>query len=426
MEPEALADLIEEYARAGEPAADQTAGRACATLLRRGVGGDMAAVQALRRQFGPIVRAWVAAHPLGSGDDQERAAVAERMFDELHEHLSVAEIGPEASLTELLAWLKLAVFTTLVRDARQQAMGPTPPAGAAAWSALAARLPDRRQQRAVYLAVVSGLRPRAIARQRPEIFPTAVAATQALRLGLDTLRTEQETPDAPACVAPGALDDDDLVAAASGETSRRVREHLRDCPSCAARAAAYREQLDRLRAGLFRADCPAPSVVGRYAAGRLSPTGTDAGHIARCLICQAEAATAAGFLDTPPTEDLLLLRRLRRVVARPLPAARGRRGAISLRYEAGDVSLTLHPQRADKPRDQIQILGFVEQAGATLASLAGAPVRLLARGQLVARARLDTIGSFTLGPVAPGSYDLEVDTSEGVIVVPSLPAWLET
>jgi hypothetical protein len=429
MEQAALAELIEQCAQAGDPDAEPTAGRASTEQFRRGQSGEEAARHALRRQFGPLIRAWIAAHPLGSDDDQEQEAIADRTFATIHESLPTAAGGADTPLTELLIWLKLVVFATLVADARDQATGTSTSAGADAWSHLAARLPDRRQQLALYLAVVAGLRPRAMTRQRPQVFPTATDAIHALWLALDSLRDADEPPDEPACVAPGTLSNDDLVAAAGGEAGRRVREHLQTCPRCAARVAAYREQLDRLRAELFRADCPAPLVLGQHAASQLPPAEADAvaHHLAGCPHCQAEAATAAGFLDTPAPEMLRLLQRLRRLVAQPLPvrAARGRRGTISLRYGAGDISLTLHPQPARRPRDHVQILGFVEQAGATLESLAGTSVRLLTRGQPIARAHLDTIGSFTLGPVAPGSYDLEVDTPGGTVVVASLPAWLE-
>jgi hypothetical protein len=114
---------------------------------------------------------------------------------------------------------------------------------------------------------------------------------------------------------------------------------------------------------------------------------------------------------------------LRQVVAqlvampRPAAALRGGSQPVTLVYEAEDVTLTLHPQRADRPRRHTQLLGFVHQRDASLDSLKGSSVRLLDGDTTVGAATIDEIGNFIVGPVAPGTYDLHVMTTTLRIVV---------
>jgi hypothetical protein len=114
---------------------------------------------------------------------------------------------------------------------------------------------------------------------------------------------------------------------------------------------------------------------------------------------------------------------LRQVVAqlvgvpRPAAALRGAAQPVTLVYEAEEVTLTLHPQRADRPRRHVQLLGFVHQRDASLDSLKGSGVRLLDGDTTLGAATIDEIGNFIVGPVPPGTYDLQVTTATLRIVV---------
>ena len=66
------------------------------------------------------------------------------------------------------------------------------------------------------------------------------------------------------------------------------------------------------------------------------------------------------------------------------------------------------------------MLGFAEQPGAPLSSLAGARVRLLDAGEEVSATTIDDIGSFIVGPAPPGSYTLEVAAGAWRVVAPRL------
>lgn len=248
------------------------------------------------------------------------------------------------------------------------------------------------------------------------------------------------------CVRPGEINDDDLIGYVASEigddaAGHRLRQHLAACPRCAALAAEYADLDRRLGRALYRVDCPAALTLGEYHLGLLPAATTRqiAAHLATCLHCPAELATAAGFLDDPaptptPLADLArgVETALRRLVATLLPAPvqpalalRGAARAPSWRYSAEDFTLTLQPQRADRPRGQVRLLGFVERHGADLASLTGARVRLLAAGAPVSTTTIDELGNFMTEPVPPGAYDLEINTSDLIVTALELPLGIE-
>jgi hypothetical protein len=230
------------------------------------------------------------------------------------------------------------------------------------------------------------------------------------------------------------------MAYADGERPRRVREHVRACAACAATVAEYAATVERLGSVLFRFDCPTGLELGEYHLALMpeSQRRRVAAHLARCPHCAAELATAAGFLDdapaAAPAEPLGRRARrevraaLQRIVAQlvppPAPAVAGLRGAadpVTWRYAAGDLTLTLHPQPADRPRGQFQVLGFVEQRDAALDSLTGVPARLVDdAGATVATTVVDEIGNIIVGPAPAGRYTLELTLPDRIVVVPDL------
>lgn len=242
------------------------------------------------------------------------------------------------------------------------------------------------------------------------------------------------------CIEPGAVTDDDLVAYAAGERPRRVRAHVQACAACAAAVARCVAIEDQLGQALFRFDCPTGLELGEYHLDLLAEGARRrvAAHLTRCPHCMAELATAQGFFDRaasaapaePPGRRARQAARaaLERVVAQliPLPMAtaaglRGTGTAVTWRYEAGDLTLTLHPQPADRPRGQHQVLAFVERRDADLDSLSDVPVRLVdAAGVTVAATTIDMIGNFIIGPAPAGAYMLELTLPERIVVVPDL------
>lgn len=245
------------------------------------------------------------------------------------------------------------------------------------------------------------------------------------------------------CIRPGEVTDDDLIGYAADESPRLVRDHVRACPRCAKLAKQYAQETQRLGHLLFRFDCPSSLELGEYHLNLLPASirqQIDA-HLALCPHCTAELATADSFLETPlvgarPPQPLkrgngvvssLLERLVAQLIPAPMPAmaVRGRKRSMTLLYQAGDIKLTLHPQPADRPRNKLQLLGFVEQVNAPLSALTGTRICLLANNQQVMATTLDSIGNFVTGPISPGIYDLELTTPTVQVIVPELELSLQ-
>jgi hypothetical protein len=290
---------------------------------------------------------------------------------------------------------------------------------------------------ALYLTSAIGLRPVEIARRQPRYFAASRAVAQHLLRAVQTLWQADVVPDllgrapaAVACVQPGTVPAEDLMAAALGERSRRLREHVQHCAGCAVLTERYAAGLRALAAALFRFDCPPPLALGEHVAGGLPAARHEevAAHLGRCPHCAAEQASIAGFLATDDPAALTALPGAVREVVASFEAAasrwpRGRRPA-TLVFTADDVRLTLHPQPADKPRDQVLLLGFAEQAGQPLSGLAGASVHLLRGADTIGRTTIDAIGSFQLGPAPQDRYTLQVTVGALRLVVHPLDLML--
>src|SRR5438128_6726342 len=103
------------------------------------------------------------------------------------------------------------------------------------------------------------------------------------------------------CNHPPPLTPDQLSDAIDGSADEAVRAHLADCPSCAARLADARLAEERLRARLFRWDCPTSQQLGDYEQGRLAApeAATVASHVEQCVRCTQELAELRAFMALP-------------------------------------------------------------------------------------------------------------------------------
>lgn len=421
--------------------------RACVEIFRRALNRqDADAWAALRADYGPLARTWLESHPLAEGPAEPEAGPAvpvEAIFERFRALVPAAEFEAMARLERLLARLKLAVFATLIETIRAREAEERRSAVESSiepeevWRWVEAAVPDAIGRLAVYLVCALDLRPVEIARRNPNHFATSREVARHLLDALDRLGRGENTLMARLglqasgmaegeCVRPGELDEAALVAYALGERSRRAHEHLLACPRCATLVRRHEAALGALRAALFRFDCPAAAELGKHVQGTLPPAAMTriGGHLTRCPRCAAEEASAVGFLDVIDRATLAAIpSAVRETEARFVPEESRPptpRRSATLVYATDDLRLTLHPQAADRPRGQAQVLGFAEQPGAPLSSLAGARVRLLDAGEEVSATTIDDIGSFIVGPAPPGSYTLEVAAGAWRVVTPRL------
>jgi hypothetical protein len=220
-----------------------------------------------------------------------------------------------------------------------------------------------------------------------------------------------------------------------------VEQHLARCPACQAEVVAMRALSARLAQELNRYDCLTTEVIIGLAAEilpRAERLAAEA-HVRHCARCAEEVSLTAEALAQPeplldwtaPTLSDHLVAGVRRLIATLVTATapgapdlalgvrlRGGAGSDAPQiYRAEDVTLALRVIHED---GQALIEGLLTSAGDPLPE--AAPVRLYAAAapdQPVASETADG-PLFTLGPIPPGHYTLEVELPAIVIAVEDL------
>jgi hypothetical protein len=268
------------------------------------------------------------------------------------------------------------------------------------------------------------------------------------------------------CSEPGAIRNEELLAYLAGEYVRPgFVQHLARCQSCTAQLADYRNIEYKLLSKLYRWDCPSNDVLGEYQLNLLDQeqAGAVRKHLERCVLCKAELATLTEFLANDPllvekapvtavpaiarnnhhtgTDAQQLLDQLRgrteagvrRIIASLLPPqprlAFGVRGAESTvpgaiwprLYAAEGLTISLQIERGSGRQNELQLIGLVTRKGSALGSLEGTPVRLLISANVVSTQQIDDLGNFVFAPIAPATYELELQLPEGIVVIDQLP-----
>lgn len=267
------------------------------------------------------------------------------------------------------------------------------------------------------------------------------------------------------CSEPGLLREEELLAYLAGERVRPiVEQHLTQCPRCSARLADFRRLELSLLSKLYRWDCPPNQVLGEYQLGMLSRESALAVefHLRTCVACSVELNTAKEFLAGDPvlaeqptsarlfTADPVqnnnhmqpqergavpgrVLDRIsgsaRRLIATLLPpqprlAYQRNTAPAALwprRYVAEDFHISLQVEREVGHVASFQLIGFVTRKNATLETLQGMPVLLSSPTGAVSAEQVDELGNFIFSSLLPASYTLELQATDGIIVIEHIP-----
>jgi hypothetical protein len=229
------------------------------------------------------------------------------------------------------------------------------------------------------------------------------------------------------CIDPAAINDEDLIAFARGE-STAAATHIDRCPSCRAEARDYVRLDPLLRARLFRRRCPETLTLGEYALDLLDTAerAAIAGHLVQCPHCREEAREFGAFLTEPdaPPPTPNPLGALRRIFAVPLPTLnpltaglRGGGAAEDVAYEAEGLRVIVSVQPGARPVERT-IAGMIQGDR----SLEGAPVRLFSGERLFATEAIDDLDSFLFQSAPPGTYRIELETADAIVVIDTVAA----
>ncbi len=236
------------------------------------------------------------------------------------------------------------------------------------------------------------------------------------------------------CIDPRAVTPEAIMSFVDGEAPPAVADHIRRCPSCGAEAADLSVLQGRLSTVLNRVDCPPTQLLGEYSLDLLAAEQRTAiaGHVLECVRCTAELQTLRAFLKEEalaPAPEAGAMARLRRIVATLfVPTQSYAPGAVALRgaadataqtYQAADMTITLGPG-AQPRRGRASMMGLmVREAGDSGDADVppGSMARLLAPSGAVESAEIDELGNFTFDDLHPGTFVLELQLADTVVVV---------
>jgi len=179
----------------------------------------------------------------------------------------------------------------------------------------------------------------------------------------------------------------------------------------------------QLVSALYRFDCPSPFAIGEYEL-KVSPAIHQvqvAQHVLSCDECTAELGMLRTYLTRAPTLEPPqgVVECLKRVVARlitpppglSLAGVRHAGGNQVQIVEAGDLLLTIGPGVQASP-GLASILGlFVGSA------LLEGRVELIANNGVRHITTLDDLGGFEFSELAEGTYDLQIELQDRLVVL---------
>lgn len=224
------------------------------------------------------------------------------------------------------------------------------------------------------------------------------------------------------CVNPALIKEGDLLAYVEGEANAEVRGHVERCPACAGQVAQLRYTSQALLSLVYRADCPAPEVLGQYQLDLLSSDEQVlvAAHLRACSHCTRELNELVTAEDSLSQMILQVIQRAVRVVegtlvptSRPHPAGvRGWETRQRAYHGAGlDVLVGFQPSVPGGAKGAV--VGAILQAEA----VAGGQVWLFQEGTEPLSNSVDEMGSFAFEGVAPGTYNLALEVGEEALLL---------
>jgi len=249
-----------------------------------------------------------------------------------------------------------------------------------------------------------------------------------------TLDTVCPNALADICVSTGdnmkrLLEDWELDRLADGEGTPEMQRTLAESPTDQQRFQEIRQEEQRLRQTLFRADCPSTLALGEWQFGMVVPEQTVIlqSHIAACPHCTAELVQIQSAMNAPVTDSPKrepVLRRLIMKLESLLDDIAGTTAAspVALRgetwsglYTSGDYMISLTKRRVSS--------GYLLQGSVIMPepmAKGQAQLTLKQNETVIVKSPLSAAATFTFNKIQPGRYELIVTTSSSELVVPEL------
>lgn len=213
------------------------------------------------------------------------------------------------------------------------------------------------------------------------------------------------------CISSPALDDIEILIFVDGEAGTGVVTHITKCPFCAEKARQWSQLQNRLKARLYRSDCPPSMVLVDYQLKWLSGPEVLAvvQHLRECPSCRREMDRLKTMWPGSSHSNEELAMPTQGSVFSPELGIRGeQKGKINI--EADGIHILLDVQKTADGRMTLRG-NVVDQVGRS--RLPGARVELEQTGVLIIEASLDEDRQFTLENVQPGTVRFIVKPPHG-------------
>lgn len=221
------------------------------------------------------------------------------------------------------------------------------------------------------------------------------------------------------CITSPALDDTQIISYVEGEADDAIMAHMKECPYCAERANRMTLLQNRLRARMYRSDCPSAMELGDYHLG-LMPASRKlviAQHLRQCPHCRHEVADLEEFLVPEGQPDFMTTAKVlfaKLVGTEDKPAFGALRGESKgpLTFEADGVVITL--DMSPGSNSHLSLLG--QLAADDQDEWTGATVELQQAEISPLTTSLDDLGAFRFETVRTGSIKFSITSPGGVVI----------
>jgi hypothetical protein len=232
---------------------------------------------------------------------------------------------------------------------------------------------------------------------------------------------------------PVKIEDRHLLAYLDGEADAQTAALIESSEEYLARARVLRRMQNRLKARLFRVDCPEATELGEYQLSLLGRKRAKAikAHLAECPHCRRELDQLRAFLQAGTAQGKAhRLEGVKLLIARLLGEGQqgsasggfglgpayafvrgGSQGPVTL--EAEGVLILLDIQPSDE--GQVNLLGQV--AADDQERWTGATVEVRRDEALLLTTSLDDLGAFRGKGLDPGLIELTITASEGTVIL---------
>ena len=228
------------------------------------------------------------------------------------------------------------------------------------------------------------------------------------------------------CVSPPELHDRHLWSYVDGEADHETLLHLERCEYCSEKAKALAQLQVRVRSRLYRINCPSSLELGEYHL-RMLPASkmlVVAQHVRECSHCAREVEQLQGYLSKlTPTGETGLLGGIKVLVARwvggnpesisSAPSALRGEAKGPITFEADGMVIILDIQPTTEGR--VSVLGQVAADDQDSWTNAVVEFRQVDT-PTITTASLDDLGAFRFEEAHPGSTEITITSSNGIIV----------